>query len=102
MKTTLAARAARTAWALLLIGSVTPASAQDPGPSLKVKFRDQFPIGVALGGNLPGDYKPEELRLIDAQFAVVTPENCMKMQYLQPQEGRFNFDQADALVAFAR
>jgi endo-1,4-beta-xylanase len=87
----------------LLVGCCSMGAADDsPGPSsLKAKYRDQFPIGVALGGNLPGDYSPGELKLIDDHFRVVTPENCMKMQHVQPAEGRFDFGQADALVAFA-
>ena len=58
-------------------------------------------VGVALGGRLPGDYTAAELALVRDQFACLTPENCMKMQHLQPEEGRFDFTEADAFVAFA-
>ncbi len=68
---------------------------------LREKFAEAFDIGVSLGGRLPDDYTPAEIALIDAQFSVVTPENCMKPNAIQPREGEFTFAQADALVAFA-
>jgi endo-1,4-beta-xylanase len=77
-------------------------ASRTPPASLKTGYRDKFTIGVALGGNLPGDYSPEELTLVRAQFGCITPENCMKMQELQPREGQFDFRQADALVDFAQ
>lgn len=64
-------------------------------------FRTDFAIGAAIGGLLPDAYAPEELALIRTQFSVITPENCMKPKSIQPEEGVFTFEQADALVAFA-
>ena len=69
--------------------------------SLQAKFGQQFVVGVALGGRVPDDYTPAERTLILKQFGSVTPENCMKMTEIQPREGEFHFEQADALVAFA-
>lgn len=80
--------------------------AGDDGPaasaSLQAKFGPKFVVGVALGGRVPGDYSPAERGLILGQFGSVTPENCMKMTEVQPREGEFHFEQADALVAFAQ
>ena len=73
----------------------------DASASLQAKFGPQFAVGVALGGRVPDDYTPAERRLILEQFGSVTPENCMKMTEIQPREGEFHFEQADALVAFA-
>jgi endo-1,4-beta-xylanase len=70
--------------------------------SLQAKFGSRFVVGVALGGRVPDDYSPAERRLILEQFGGVTPENCMKMTEIQPREGEFHFEQADALVDFAR
>lgn len=70
-------------------------------PSLQGKFGSRFVVGVALGGRLPDDYSTAERDLILHQFGSVTPENCMKMAEIQPKEGEFHFEQADALVAFA-
>lgn len=36
------------------------------------------------------------------QFQILTPENHMKMQFLQPQRGQFDFREADAIVNFAQ
>jgi endo-1,4-beta-xylanase len=69
---------------------------------LQAKFASWFVVGVALGGRLPDDYSADECKLIVDQFGGVTPENCMKMTHLQPREGEFHFEQADALVAFAQ
>jgi endo-1,4-beta-xylanase len=71
------------------------------GPSLRERYDRLFIVGVALDGNLPGDYNAGELRLIGTQFAALTPVNCMKMTHLQPEQGRFDFRMADGLVAFA-
>jgi endo-1,4-beta-xylanase len=72
-----------------------------PSGSLKAKFGRHFVVGVALGGRVPDDYAPAETDLVLKQFASVTPENCMKMSAIQPREGEFHFEQADALVSFA-
>jgi len=70
-------------------------------PSLKDTYKNDFLIGVALGGTLPDDYSPQELAVIKSQFNAVTPENCMKPESVQPEEGKWNFKMADALVKFA-
>ena len=36
------------------------------------------------------------------EFNCIVAENCMKFGVLQPERGRFDFTEADALVAFAR
>ena len=72
-----------------------------PG-SLQSKFGARFTVGVALGGKVPDDYSTAERDLILQQFGSVTPENCMKMTELQPREGEFHFERADALVNFAQ
>jgi endo-1,4-beta-xylanase len=74
----------------------------DASHSLQAKFGSKFVVGVALGGRLPDDYSKDEQKLIIEQFGGVTPENCMKMTQIQPIEGQFHFEQADALVAFAQ
>ena len=50
---------------------------------------------------MPDDSSATARALILRQFGSVTPENCMKMTEVQPVEGEFHFEQADALVAFA-
>jgi len=93
---------------LLLVAFLSSGTsvAQEPpaqtSSSLKAKFGARFTVGVALGGRVPDDYSAAEQKLILQQFGSVTPENCMKMTELQPREGEFRFERADALVAFAQ
>ena len=96
-------------WLLPLLGVFALDSAMagggegpDDPPSLRAKFGSRFVVGVALGGRVPEDYSAAERKLILDQFGGVTPENCMKMTELQPREGEFRFEQADALVRFAQ
>ena len=76
------------------------ASARAQPPSLKDAYRQDFLIGSALGGKLPGSYTPRELALITSQFNAATPEWCMKSRPIQPHEGEWHFEDADAFVAF--
>ena len=41
-------------------------------------------------------------RLVATEFSSVTPENVMKWEVVHPERGRYDFSQADRLVAFAR
>jgi endo-1,4-beta-xylanase len=92
------------ALAAAMVGALTVEDGDGSGAktSLQAKFGSRFVVGVALGGRVPDDYSPAERKLILGQFGGITPENCMKMTAIQPREGEFHFEQADALVAFAR
>jgi endo-1,4-beta-xylanase len=70
-------------------------------PSLKNLYKNDFLIGVALGGILPSDYNQQELSVIKSQFNAITPENCMKPESVHPSENVWDFKMADALVKFA-
>lgn len=85
------------AW--LAVSACGAAPAAEP-PSLTSRL-PQAAIGVALDGRPPDGYSDEEVRVIRHHFNSLTPENCMKMQHLQPEEGRFEFGDADAFIAFA-
>jgi endo-1,4-beta-xylanase len=69
---------------------------------LKDAFGGCFEMGVALGGRVPDALIPEERWLVQAHFNNITPENCMKPEPVEPEEGRFDFEQPDALVAAAQ
>jgi endo-1,4-beta-xylanase len=74
---------------------------QAESPALKDAYKNDFLIGVALGGSVPDDYTAAELAVIRSHFNAVTPENCMKPGMIHPQEGTWEFAQPDALVQFA-
>jgi endo-1,4-beta-xylanase len=61
----------------------------------------QVKIGCAIG-KVPSNPTAPEQSLLLSQFNAVTPENCMKPGPIQPSEGKFQFAEPDALVAFAQ
>jgi endo-1,4-beta-xylanase len=67
--------------------------------TLKGAFAGHFAIGAAIPG---AELNDAERQLLGKQFTTVTPENCMKPQWLHPEEARYNFARADALVEFAQ
>ncbi len=71
------------------------------GKSLKVAARDAGVIfGSAAGPEVfvDGPYRD----LIVTQCSILVPQNAMKFDSLQPEQGRFDFGPADALVDGAR
>lgn len=86
---------------LLALGLAAIALGADDAAALRERFGASFVVGVGVGGRVPDDYSSAELRLLLGQFGGVTPENCMKMAAVQPREGEFHFEDADALVDFA-
>lgn len=73
-------------------GGSAPASA---GPLRRV------PLGTAVDlHDLRHDAAYEQA--LRKTYVSITPENEMKMDWLQPAEGRWNFAAADALVAYAQ
>jgi len=92
-----------TAFLILVLGCIIAAQGaySQTKPSLCAAYKGRFDLAVALDGRLPDDYSAKELNLIRTQFSVLTPANCMKMYHIQRREGIFDFDQADAFVAFA-
>jgi endo-1,4-beta-xylanase len=60
--------------------------------------------GILVGAAVDVDVLDKDrayARLLAREFNLVTPENAMKFSVVQPERGRFDFTQADALVAFA-
>ncbi len=65
--------------------------------TLKNAYKDFFPIGVAVA---PRSLAGPEAELIKQQFNSMTPENAMKMGPIHPEKNRYNWKDADAIVAF--
>jgi endo-1,4-beta-xylanase len=87
---------------VLLLICILPlyAVAQVPEKGLKDYYQNYFPIGVAVS---PWAIKnPKEAALILRQFNSLTPENAMKMGPIHPEENRYNWRDADSIVAFAQ
>jgi endo-1,4-beta-xylanase len=77
---------------------VVAASAISHAQGLKDYYRDFFSIGVAIA---PSHVSAEEASLISREFNSVTAENAMKMGPIHPEENRYEFAGADAIVNFA-
>jgi len=114
--------AALTTAVLSLPLMVVPASAgpvhdHHPAPHSNAKSErlrwaapDGFYIGSAVAGgghHLEQDY-PDPFtsdrryrRILAHQFNSVTPENQMKWEFIHPEPDSYDFDMADAIVAFA-
>ncbi|WP_288437500.1 endo-1,4-beta-xylanase [uncultured Chryseobacterium sp.] len=77
-------------------------SAQKSDGSLKKAFQDKFYIGTAMSLPQIDGTDQKAAAIIRKQFSSIVAENCMKSMFLQPQEGKFFFDDADRFVDFGR
>jgi endo-1,4-beta-xylanase len=59
------------------------------------------PLGAALSGE-PAQKDDAYLADLVTTFTSVTPENAMKWEVVEPGDGDFDFEQADAIVTAAR
>src|SRR5580698_5836354 len=75
-----------------------PRDSGDQPKGLADYYHDYFPIGVAVSiRNITGP----DTALILREFNSLTPENAMKMGPIHPEENRYNWKDADAIVHFA-
>jgi endo-1,4-beta-xylanase len=80
--------------------SAPPAGAhQDTLRALAAKNGIKFGVAVNMDA-LANDAKYNQL--VGSQFSSVTPENVMKWDTIEPQQGVYNFAPGDTLVAFAK
>lgn len=66
--------------------------------SLAKAYEKYFKIGAALSDMGIDGYRS----LLLSHFNSITPENEMKYELTEPEEGRFTFERADRIVALAR
>lgn len=87
---------------LALAGCVTTPSPPTPlpdRPSLAQAYAGRLRLGVAVE---PEQLQGAQAALLLQQFNSLVAENAMKPSRLQPAEGRFRFERADAIADFAR
>ncbi len=70
----------------------------DSTKGLKDYFAGHFTMGVAVSPML---LKTNEAVLVVKHFGSITAENAMKMGPIHPEEGRYFWNDADSIVAFA-
>ncbi|MBV5313345.1 MAG: endo-1,4-beta-xylanase [Prolixibacteraceae bacterium] len=62
--------------------------------------KGKFLLGVAVNAQQVKGVNPIETELIVKEFSAIVAENCMKPQPIHPEENRYNWEDADKLVAF--
>ncbi len=92
--------------ALFVLAAAMSASvlfaADTPKTNLGKLYEKDFLIGVALNQNITSQRDKTRADLAASQFNCLTPENCMKWDATEPQEGKFNFTASDELVKYAQ
>ena len=84
---------------LILVLGCSLVSKNEP-EKLKDALKGKFHIGVAISDRHFWERDTANVKIIKENFNAIVPENCMKSMYLQPQEGEFNFRDADKFVEF--
>ncbi|MDR3328715.1 MAG: endo-1,4-beta-xylanase [Prevotellaceae bacterium] len=84
----------------IAVGCVLLTACTHAPATLKDALAGKFLIGTALNIPLIEGTDTLGVAVVRQHFNAIVPENCMKSMFLQPEEGRFFFDEADAYVAF--
>lgn len=87
---------------LLLAGCSGTKNIAGNTPSLKETFKGDFLIGTALNATQIEEKDAGAAALVQRHFNAVTPENIMKAEEIHPEWGRYNFELADKMVAYAQ
>ena len=85
----------------LLLASPRAMARENAVASLRKLAGGKPLIGTAVASHFEKNYTPEEIYILATHFDSVTPENCMKWQYMCSEEGAYRFEEIDRLVAFA-
>jgi endo-1,4-beta-xylanase len=62
--------------------------------------KGKFLFGVAVNMQQVNGINPKESELIAGEFNAIVAENCMKPQSIHPEENKFEWTDADKVVAF--
>ena len=89
----------------ILLAALTTAcggtqTSADKGLTLKDVSADQFLMGTALNVRQVAGLDTNATNIVKKHFNAIVAENCMKMEEVQPEEGRFTFNDADNFVKF--
>jgi endo-1,4-beta-xylanase len=104
----------RRAVGVVLVVSLLAACGTEPGQdepeTLRAAAPDGFRIGTAVAGGghhetqpVPDPFTTDEAyrEVLAADFDSVTPENHLKWEMVHPERGRYDFERADEIIAFA-
>ncbi len=80
-------------------GGVTVDDSEEPETiCLYDTYKDDFMVGTIYTESSSYGKMYDTLK---QNFNIITPENIMKPEYMQPDEGSFNFNKSDAMLEFA-
>lgn len=96
MRTRHIASAMIAATFLAACGNQKPTAKNEPG----LKDAAGFLIGTALNVNQSAGRDTGSVNIVKKHFNAIVAENCMKMEEVHPEEGRYTFEQADEFVKF--
>lgn len=85
----------------LMLATQRASAESSPIASLRELAGGSPLMGSSVQTQFDKIYTPEEMNILATQFDSVTPENCMKWQFLCPKEGVYRFEPVDRLVDFA-
>lgn len=71
-------------------------------PVLKDVYKSAFLVGTAVNDEIVSRTDKASQGIVVSQFNTITPENVMKAALINPEPGVFNFEPADAVVAFGK
>jgi len=86
-----------SALALLSVCTTSALAQKTLGEATKGKFL----FGTAVNMQQVNGINAAEAAIIASEFSAIVPENDMKPQPIHPTEDKFNWDNADKIVAFA-
>jgi endo-1,4-beta-xylanase len=96
------------ALALLLPAGLNPVAAETTNeqstsalsvPSIAERYKKSFTIGAAVE---PYQLQGTDAEVLKRHYNSIVAENVMKPINIQPEEGKFNFSEADKIVQFAK
>lgn len=68
--------------------------------TLKDAFKDYFLIGAALNRDQIYEKNQRETEIVKTEFNTISPENALKWSSVHPKQNRYDFETADAYIAF--
>lgn len=81
------------------VAAAEPVSALDVEVELDERYADSFDIGAAVE---PSMLEGKDAEVLKRHFNSVVAENVMKPINIQPEEGKFSFEEVDKIVKFAK
>lgn len=85
---------------ILIMNLLCPSAFAQQG--LKDVLGKHFLMGVALNQRTVNGQDKASVKIVKKHFNSAVAENCMKVESLQPQEGLFNFSEADKFIDFCQ